>query len=149
MPQSFGSLHYHIIFSTKHRHPWITSNIQTRLSEYIGGILDKQSCQLVAAGSMPDHVHLLASLPRTMAVSDAVRSIKSNSSGWIHDELRIADFAWQTGFAAFTISFSNIPQVKTYLANQEQHHRRVSFQEEFLEFLRRQELEWDDRYVWE
>jgi putative transposase len=149
MPQSFGSLHYHIIFSTKHRHPWITPDIQPRLFEYNGGILENQSCRLVAAGGMPDHVHLLASLARTVAPSDAVRLIKSNSSGWVHDELALRDFAWQTGFGAFTISYSNIAQVKTYLANQEQHHRRVSFQEEFLEFLRRHELEWDERYVWD
>jgi hypothetical protein len=99
--------------------------------------------------NVPDHVHLLASLGRTLAVADAVRLIKSNSSGWIHDVLGLADFCWQDGYGAFAVSYSNIDQVKSYLANQEQHHRRVSFQEEFLELLRRHDLEWDERYVWD
>ncbi len=149
MPQSFASLHCHIVFSTKHRQPRITPDVQSRLFQYIGGILRNHSGHLIAAGGMPDHVHLLASLGRTLSVADLVRLIKSNSSGWIHDELRLADFGWQDGYGAFAVSYSNVDQVKSYLANQEQHHRRVSFQEEFLELLRRHDLEWDERYVWD
>ena len=149
MPQSFGSLHCHIVFSTKHRLPQITADIQPRLFEYIGGILRNHSSCLIAAGGMPDHVHLLVSLGRTVAAADAVRLIKSNSSGWIHSELALPEFHWQDGYGAFAVSYSNIDQVKSYLANQEQHHRRISFQEEFLEFLRRHDLEWDERYVWD
>ena len=149
MPQSFSSLDCHIVFSTKHRQPQIKPAVQPRLFEYIGGILRNHSSRLIAAGGMPDHVHLLASLGRTLAVADAVRLIKSNSSGWIHDELALADFRWQDGYGAFAVSYSNIDQVKSYLANQEQHHRRVSFQEEFLEFLRRHDVPWDERYVWD
>lgn len=149
MPQSFGSLHCHIVFSTKHRQPKIKPDVKPRLFEYIGGILRNRSSRLVAAGGMPDHVHLLASLARTLAVADAIRVIKSNSSAWMHDELGLADFHWQDGYGAFAVSYSNLDQVKTYLANQEQHHRRVSFQEEFLEFLQRHDLEWDEQYVWD
>ena len=149
MPQSFASLHCHIVFSTKHRQPLIKPEIQPRLFEYIGGILRNYSSRLIAAGGMPDHVHLLVSPARTLAVSDAVRLVKSNSSGWIHGEFDLADFHWQDGYGAFAVSYSNVDQVKSYLANQEQHPRRVSFQEEFLEFLRRHELEWDERYVWD
>jgi REP element-mobilizing transposase RayT len=98
---------------------------------------------------MPDHVHLLASLGRTVSAADAVRLIKSNSSGWIHSELSLPDFHWQDGYGAFAVSYSNIDQVKSYLANQEQHHRRISFQEEFLEFLTRHNLQWDERYIWD
>ncbi|HEX2474758.1 MAG TPA: IS200/IS605 family transposase [Lacipirellulaceae bacterium] len=149
MPQSFASLHCHIVFSTKHRQPLIRSELQSRLFEYIGGILRNHSSPLVATGGMPDHVHLLVSLSRTLAISDAVRVIKSNSSGWIHKELQIRDFEWQTGYGAFAVSYSSIDQVKTYFANQEQHHRAQTFQDEFRELLRRHNLEWDERYVWD
>jgi putative transposase len=149
MPQSFASLHCHIVFSTKHRQPLIKSDLQPRLFEYIGGILRNHATPLIAAGGMPDHVHLLVSMGRTIAVADAVRLIKSNSSGWMHEELQMPDFQWQTGYGAFAVSYSNIDAVKTYLANQEQHHRAQSFQDEFRELLRRHDLEWDERYVWD
>jgi len=149
MPQSFSSLHCHIIFSTKHRQPQITAELQPRLFEYIGGILRNNSSALIAAGGIPDHVHLLVSLGRTLSIADAVRLIKTNSSGWIHSELQIADFQWQSGYGAFAVSHSNIDQVRWYLANQERHHRAVTFQDEFREFLRRHDLEWDERFVWD
>ena len=149
MPQSFSALHCHVIFSTKHRQPQITGELQPRLFEYIGGILRSNSSALVAAGAISDHVHLLVSLGRTLAIADAVRLIKTNSSGWIHNELRFPDFQWQNGYGAFAVSYSNIDQVKSYLANQEQHHRAVTYQDEFREFLRRHNLEWDERYVWD
>lgn len=149
MPQSFASLHCHIVFSTKNRQPLITRELQPRLFEYIGGILRNSSSPLIAAGGMPDHVHLLISLGRTLAVADAVRLIKSNSSTWIHDELRMREFQWQTGYGAFAVSYSNIDAVKEYIANQEEHHRVRTFQDEFREILRRHGLEWDERYVWD
>jgi REP element-mobilizing transposase RayT len=149
MPQSFAALHCHVIFSTKHRQPQITGELQPRLFEYIGGILRSNSSALIAACGIPDHVHLLISLGRTLAIADAVRLIKTNSSGWAHNEMRLPDFQWQNGYGAFAVSYSNIDQVKAYLANQEQHHRTMSFQDEFREFLRRYNLEWDERYVWD
>ena len=149
MPQSFASLHCHIVFSTKHREPSIEPEIQSRLFEYIGGILRNHSCCLIAAGGMPDHVHPLVSLGRTLAVADTVRLIKSNSSSWMHEELALPDFRWQNGYGAFAVSYSNVDPVKSYLANQERHHRGASFQDEFREFLRRHDLEWDERYVWD
>jgi putative transposase len=149
MPQSFAPLHCHIVFSTKQRQPLIQPDLQSRLFNYIGGIVRNHSCVLVAAGGMPDHVHLLVSLSRTLAMADAVRLIKTNSSSWIHDELQIRDFQWQAGYGAFAVSYSNIETVKIYLANQEEHHRVRSFQEEFRELLRRHGLEWDEQYVWD
>lgn len=149
MPQSFGSLHCHIVFSTKHRAPQISAELQPRLFEYIGGIVRNQSSVLVAAGGVPDHVHLLVSLARTVAVADLVRLVKTNSSKWIHEEFAFRDFQWQDGYGAFAVSYSNVESVKNYLANQAEHHRRQTFQEEFLELLRRHELTWDDRYVWD
>ena len=149
MPQSLSSLHCHIIFSTKHREPQINAEWQPRLFEYIGGILREKSSPLVSAGGISDHVHLLVSLHRTLAIADAVRLIKTNSSSWVHEELRIPEFRWQNGYGAFAVSYSNIEPVKNYIESQEQHHRTVSFQDEFREFLRRHNLEWDERYVWD
>jgi REP element-mobilizing transposase RayT len=149
MPQSFGSLHVHVVFSTKHRQPLIKPDWQPRLFEYIGGILRNNSCALIAAGGTADHAHLLVSLSRTLAVADALRQIKSNSSGWIHDALSLPHFQWQEGYGAFAVSYSNLDQLKSYLANQEQHHHRLSFQDEFRELLRRHDLEWDEQYIWD
>jgi REP element-mobilizing transposase RayT len=149
MPQSFSSLHCHIIFSTKNRKAQINAELQPRLFEYIGGILRENSSPLIAAGGTQDHVHLLVSLHRTLSIADTVRLIKTNSSGWVHDELRIPEFQWQNGYGAFAVSYSNVDKVKTYIANQEQHHRAVSFQDEFREFLSRHGLEWNERYVWD
>jgi REP element-mobilizing transposase RayT len=148
MPQSFASLHCHIIFSTKGRRPQISPEFQPRLFEYIGGIARNQSSVLIGAGGMPDHVHLLVSLGRTISVADMVRFIKSNSSGWMHD-LGERDFQWQDGYGAFAVSYSSTDQVKHYLANQAEHHRVRTFQDEFREFLRRHGLSWDERYVWD
>lgn len=150
MPQSFASLHVHIVFSTKHRQPFLNDELRPRLFEYVGGIARQHDCALIAAGGTEDHVHLLVSLGRSMAVADAVRLIKTNSSGWIHDEFKeLSEFQWQQGYGAFAVSFSNIGAVKRYLANQESHHRKRSYQDEFREILRRHGLDWDERYVWD
>jgi REP element-mobilizing transposase RayT len=100
-------------------------------------------------GGTADHVHMLVSLGKTVALSDLMLNVKRDSSKWLGDRPGVTDFHWQDGYGAFAVSYSNIDQVKFYLANQEQHHRRTSFQEEFLEFLRRHDLEWDERYVWD
>jgi REP element-mobilizing transposase RayT len=150
MPQSFACHHYHLIFSTKHREPRLTPEIQPRLYEYFGGILRARNSKLIAAGGIADHVHLLVSLSKQLAISDVLRDLKANSSGWIHDTF--ADqksFAWQIGSGAFAVSYSAIEDVRRYIAHQAEHHRVKSFQEEFVEFLRRHQLEFDDRYLWE
>ena len=150
MPQSFTCLHVHFIFSTKDRVPLITSDLQPRLFEYIGGIFRAEKSRLVAAGGMPDHVHLLASLSKELAVSDAMRIVKANSSGWIHDQFPDKrHFGWQAGYGAFAVSYSNLESVKQYIARQAEHHRVKTFQEEFIEFLKRHDIEYDERYLWE
>ena len=99
---------------------------------------------------MPDHVHLLADISKQQAVSDAVRQLKSNSSAWIHENFpTLQSFAWQTGYGAFTVSFSNVEAVTEYIATQAEHHRVRTFQEEFLDFLKRHEIEYDSRYLWD
>ncbi len=150
MPQSFACLHYHLIFSTKGRTPFLVGDLASRLYAYVGGIIRNEKGTLVAAGGMPDHVHFLVSLSRESSVSNVLRQIKSSSSKWIHEttpELR--GFAWQAGYAAFAVSYSHVETVKQYIATQADHHRTVTFQEEFLAFLRRHDLEFDERYLWD
>ncbi len=145
MPQSFAALYCHIIFSTKHREPLISRELQPRLFAYIGGGLRDEGNTLLAAGGMPDHVHLLASLSRQTSVAEVVRLVKANSSGWVHQTFsELRGFSWQNGYGAFSVSASALPAVKRYLAGQEEHHRRRTFQEEFVEFLKRHEVEYDD-----
>jgi REP element-mobilizing transposase RayT len=150
MPQSFTSLHYHLIFSTKDRVPMITADLQGRLYEYLGGILRSEKSILLAAGGMPDHVHLLCSLSKELAIASALRLLKANSSKWIHETFpQQPSFAWQTGYGAFAVSYSHLDRVKRYIAGQAQHHRRITFQEELVAFLRRHRIEFDERYLWD
>ena len=150
MPQSFACLHYHLIFSTKERAPLLVGDFPSRLYAYIGGVLRNEHGTLVAAGGMPDHVHLLVSLGRESSLSDVVRQIKSSSSRWIHETIPdLRRFAWQAGYAAFAVSYSHIDTVKRSIATQADHHRNVTFQEEFLAFLRRHDLEFEERYLWD
>jgi putative transposase len=150
MPQSFGCLNYHLIFSTKNRSPLLVGDLPARLHAYVGGIVRNENGWLLAAGGMPDHIHLLTALGRESSVADIVRQIKVSSSRWIHETIPdLRAFAWQTGYAAFTVSYSHIETVKRYIANQSDHHRTVTFQEEFLAFLRRHNLEFDEQYLWD
>ena len=150
MPQSFVSLHVHIVFSTKHRVALIDDELAARLFEYLGGIVGRQNGSLVAAGGMPDHVHLLCSLGKETSVSELVRTIKANSSKWIHETFpERRDFAWQSGYGAFGVSFSNLDDARRYTANQAEHHRRRSFQDELRALLKWHGIEFDERYVWD
>ena len=115
---------------------------------YIGGTLRGEGCALIAAGGVPDHVHLLASLSREISVAELLRRIKSHSSKWIHEtDPQRRDFAWQAGYGAFAVSYSHLDHVKAYLAGQVEHHRTVTFQEEFRAFLKRHDITYDERYL--
>jgi REP element-mobilizing transposase RayT len=150
MPQSFTCLHYHVIFSTKNRMPTITAALQGRLYEYLGGILRAEKSILLAAGGMPDHVHPLCSLNKELAVATALRLLKANSSKWIHETFpEHRSFAWQAGYGAFAVSYSHLEHVKRYIARQAQHHRRTTFHDEFVAFLQRHRIEYDERYLWD
>jgi REP element-mobilizing transposase RayT len=150
MPQSFASLHFHIVFSTKNRQPMIVADIRDRLYGYIGGILNDNDCKLIAAGGMPDHVHLLASIGKELSISAALRLIKSNASKWIHEEFPDhREFAWQAAYGAFAVSFSKLGKVDEYIANQEEHHRKVGFKDEFKSLLINHEIAFDEKYLWD
>lgn len=148
MPSAYTSLHYHIIFSTKDRRAHITPALQQRLYPCIGGIIRNARGEPIEIGGVADHVHLVARLHPTTAPADIVRLLKSNSSKWIHEDVGDPRFAWQDGYAAFAVSLSNLEQVREYVREQAEHHRRVTFQNEFREFLRRHAIEFDERYIW-
>lgn len=149
MPGTLSNLVYHIIFSTKHRLPHISEEIRPRLYDYLGGSVRGERGVLYAIGGMPDHVHLLVRWRTDGAISDLMRNIKGGSSSWVHDTLGMREFAWQEGYAAFSVGQSAVEDVKAYLARQDEHHRRRSFKEEYIEFLERNNVEYDLRYVFD
>jgi REP element-mobilizing transposase RayT len=148
MPSSYTALNYHVVFSTKNRAPLITSNHAERLYAYVGGIIRDERGKLLASGGMADHVHLLVSLHPQTSLSDIMRIVKSKSSKWTHETFpEHAAFGWQDGYAAFTVSASNVDDVRRYIANQQEHHRKLSFEDELRAFLDRHGVEYDERYV--
>ena len=150
MATTFTNLLYHIVFSTKERDPMITQDIRERLYEYMGGIIRGEGGVLLEIGGVPDHVHLLAKLKADKAVSDMLRLIKSNSSKWVNEERLITGrFGWQTGYAAFSVSESQVNKVRKYLQSQESHHAKVSFKEELITLLEKNRIEYDERYIFD
>ena len=150
MPQSFGNLNVHIVFSTKNRQPLITPDFAADLYSYIGGIVRNRKCTLLKANGMADHAHLLVRLARDISVADLVGAVKANATGWVHDTVAgQPDFAWQQGYAAFSVSRSALDDVGAYIDNQTEHHRMKTFQEEYRQFLDRHEIEYDEKWMWE
>jgi REP element-mobilizing transposase RayT len=150
MAHTFTNLLTHIIFSTKERVPCISADLKPKLHAYMGGIVRELKGKAYSIDGTNDHVHLLVSLPPSISLSDAMRIIKTNSSGWVHNlDARHRTFAWQIGYGAFSVSKSNVAAVVRYIQNQEEHHRKISFKEEFVEFLEKHGIEYDERYIWE
>jgi putative transposase len=149
MAGTYTQLFYHLVFSTKNRQPFISTEIETDLHKYIAGIFRNLDAVCVEINGMPDHLHILALLPPKIAVSDALRDVKANSSRWIHDNQRdLADFAWQDGFAAFTVSKSQVESVRQYVREQKSHHRTSEFKSELIALLEKHGVEYDERYLW-
>ena len=150
MPQSLPNLLYHFIWSTKNRDPFINEQVEPKLHAYMAGICADLGGKPVLIGGMPDHVHVLTYLPPKVAVSDALRDLKASSSKWVHQAFpHLAAFAWQAGYAAFSVSASKLIDVRDYVARQKDHHATASFQDEYRAFLRRHGMEWDERYAWD
>ena len=147
MPSTYLSLHYHIVFSTKHREPVIGSSWCERLHEYLGGTVNKLGGQIESVGGVADHVHMLAGLKATHCLSDIMREVKKASSMWVHGEMGSRTFAWQEGYAAFTVSPTACDDVRRYIAGQEEHHRSRSFREELVDLLRLAGIDYDPRYL--
>ena len=149
MAHTFANLLTHVIFSTKERQPLISRDLKPDLLAYVGGIVRELQGKCVTANSMPDHVHLLLWLPPSVAIAEALRVVKTNSSRWVHRKSAHRGFAWQTGYGAFSVSQSNAASVVKYIHEQEKHHQRVTFQEEFIKFLKKNGVHYDERYIWE
>jgi REP element-mobilizing transposase RayT len=131
MASTYLNLHYHIVFGTKNRTPFIAEAWRPRLHEYLGGIIRRLGGFPAGIGGIEDHVHLLLSLKATHSVAELMRELKKSFCVWVHDTLGEKQFAWQEGYAAFTVSASALDSVRKYIADQEQHHRMKSFREEF------------------
>jgi REP element-mobilizing transposase RayT len=144
MHSFFSSLH-HCVFATKGREPWLTPDIRERLWPYLGGIARENDMKPLAIGGVAHHVHILLSLSATMSVSKAMQLFKGNSSKWIHEMFpRLRSFAWQEGYGAFSIGISGIEETRSYIGDQEEHHRTRTYREEVITFLECHRLPFDD-----
>jgi REP element-mobilizing transposase RayT len=147
--QSLTNLLYHIVFSTKHRQPMIAGTLEDRLHGYLGGLVRGQKGIALEINGTPDHVHILAKLSQNLSVAEVLREIKALSSGWVHREFPAAtEFGWQLGYAAFTVSESQVDHVRRYIRNQKEHHAKVTFQEELISLLRAHGVEFNEQYLW-
>ncbi len=148
MPSTHTSLYFHFVFSTKDRLPLIADDWKEKLHSYLGGIVRNQNGVALAVGGINDHVHLLVSLSAIHRLSDLMRELKASSSAWIHREIGLKSFAWQVGYGAFTVSPNNLARVKNYILNQERHHRKQSFKDEYVGLLKTSGVDYDEIYLW-
>ena len=151
MPQSLVQLYVHIVYSTKHRKPFLKDReFRDRTQRYLAGICKGLHCPALIVGGVEDHVHVLCRLGKNVPVADLVRDLKRDSSKWVkREEPRLADFHWQQGYGAFSISPSHVEALKQYILQQEDHHRRATFQDEFRRLCEKYGLAMDERYVWD
>ena len=149
MGQSLVQIYVHLVWSTKRRQPFLKDpTVRERLHAYIAGICKHQKSPALIIGGIEDHVHLLCRLGKTIDISALVRDLKSDSSEWLKNESLRGDFYWQTGYGAFSISPGHVEPLKAYIANQEEHHRQESFQDEFRRLCQLYGVNLDERYVW-
>ena len=144
---SYTNLLYHIVYATKERAPLITNTLKPRLHEYLGGIVNGLGCIPIEINGVSDHVHLLVKLRPTISVSDFLSKLKANSSGWAKRQTK-GRFAWQARYGAFTVSESQVDNVRLDIRNQERHHQKFSFEEEFKALLRAHQIEFDEAHLW-
>jgi putative transposase len=150
MPSTHTNLLYHIVFSTKCRIPLITKNIQEELYRYIGGIIRGEGGISLEIGGTIDHIHLLTKFKPAISISEMLARIKANSSKWVNENnMKLRKFGWQEGYGAFSVSESQIGAVGKYIRGQEEHHRKQTFQEEYVALLKRHGIEYDERYLWD
>jgi len=151
MPQSLSAVYIHLVFSTKERRPFLRNQaVRESLHAQLGSISKVLECPSLLVGGVEDHVHLLCRFSRTITQAEWVKELKPVSNGWLKEQGReFADFEWQGGYADFSVSQSNLDQEKEYIATQEVHHRKMTFQDELRMLLRRHEIEFDEHYVWD
>lgn len=150
MGQSLVKNYIHIVFSTKYREPLIHEEIENELHKYLGGICNSLNCSVLIVGGYTDHIHILCMLSKNISLVELVKKIKSHSSKWIKTRSKnYSNFYWQDGYGAFSVNPSQIEVVKNYIANQKEHHDKKSFKNEFRLFLKKYEVEYDEKYVWD
>lgn len=151
MSQSLARLWIHLIFSTKDRYPFLTDkSIRTDMHAYLATMLRSQDCEAIVVGGVEDHVHALFALSKNHSLADVIKEIKRTSSGWIKDlSSKLTNFHWQRGYGAFSVGQSQLEEVSRYIERQEEHHRRVTFQDEYRMFLKKYCVDYDERYVWD
>ncbi len=151
MPQSLARIVLHIVFSTKNRVPFLRdAQLRAQLHAYMAGTLREIGCEAILIGGVEDHVHILCNLARTITAAKLVEQVKKSSSKWMKAQgPQHAGFYWQGGYGVFSVSQSNVEAVRAYVGAQEEHHRKVSFQEEFRALCRRHGVEVDERHVWD
>jgi len=150
MPQSLSQVIVHIVFSTKGRQKWLDAGIAPRVHAYLATVCRDHDCQAYRVGGVTDHVHLAVRLGRTISQADLIETIKTSSSAWIKKQGDIyRSFFWQRGYGAFSAEFSRLESLIHYIDTQEEHHRTKTFQEEYREWLRKYQIEFDERYVWD
>lgn len=147
MPSTYLSLHYHVIFGIKNRLAVIDTSWRSRLHEYLGGTIRGLGGVPQGVGGVADHVHILMGIKATHCLADIMRELKKSSSAWVHQEINDKSFAWQDGYAAFTVGASGRDGVRKYIANQEEHHRVRSFREEIIEMLKMAGVEYEPKYL--
>jgi putative transposase len=149
MPGTYSQILLHVVFSTKHREPWITPEIAERLYPYMGGIIRAEKGTLYDIGGIEDHIHMYLRWRPDATVSDLMRVVKARSSKWVHDTFSLPSFAWQEGYSVFTVSKSQEAAVKKYIAGQREHHKTEDFKVELLRMLKLHEIEFEERYVFD
>ncbi len=150
MPQSLANVLVHLVFSTKDRHPYLSDDIREESNSYVSGILNNLHCPLLQIGGVEDHVHILFQLSRTLSLAQVVQDVKTGSSKWMKSKGNVyRDFAWQSGYGAFSVSSCDAEHTIRYIQNQKEHHGKVSFQDELRALLREAGMEFDERYLWD
>jgi putative transposase len=149
MPNTYSQLYIQIVFAVQGRKSFIKESFREELQKYISGIISEQKQKLMAIYCMPDHTHIFLSMKPSIAISDLVRDIKSNSSSFLKDKDFVKEFSWQEGFGAFSYSKSQSKNVIDYVLNQPNHHTKMTFREEYVDFLKKFEIEYDEKYLFE
>jgi REP element-mobilizing transposase RayT len=151
MGQSLSNVLIHNVYSTKHRQQFLSNeNLRQEMHAYLGGVCNNSGCYVLTVGGVADHVHILCSLSRTMAIADFLRELKSSSSKWVKTKGEIfKKFSWQSGYGVFSVGQTEIERVSEYIHNQEDHHRKITFQDEYRALMRQYNMEYDERYIWD
>ncbi len=150
MPQSLTKIYTHLVFSTKNREHVLHASIQNELFSYLGGICNQLECYPVKIGGFTDHVHILCMLSKKVALMDLLKELKRGSSIWIKTKGKeFSEFHWQDGYGAFSVNPSELDVVSEYIATQEEHHKKKTFKDEYVAFLKKYKVDYDERYVWD